>query len=78
MYAVSGTDPWFAEKAGNSLYIIPSSVHELPLITTENTEEYAEIRSMIREINDTQVSEEEILSYSLKYYDREEGNIIML
>ena len=68
----------FAEKAGNSLYIIPSSVHELLLIPTENTEEYAEIRSMIREINDTQVSEEEILSYSLYYYDREEGKIIML
>lgn len=68
----------FAEKAGNSLYIIPSSVHELLLIPTENTEEYAEIRSMIREINDTQVSEKEILSYSLYYYDREEGKIIML
>lgn len=68
----------FAEKAGNSLYIIPSSVHKLLLIPTENTEEYAEIRSMIREINDTQVSEEEILSYSLYYYDREEGKIIML
>ena len=68
----------FAEKAGNSLYIIPSSVHELLLIPTENPEEYAEIRSMIREINDTQVSEEEILSYSLYYYDREEGKIIML
>ena len=68
----------FAEKAGHSLYIIPSSVHELLLIPTENTEEYAEIRSMIREINDTQVSEEEILSYSLYYYDREEGKIIML
>ena len=33
---------------------------------------------MIREINDTQVSPEEILSYSLYYYDREEGKIIML
>ncbi len=33
---------------------------------------------MIREINDTQVSAEEILSYSLYFYDREEGRIIRL
>ena len=33
---------------------------------------------MLKEINDTQVEPEEILSYSLYYYDREEGKIIML
>lgn len=31
---------------------------------------------MIREINDTQVSDEEILSYSLYFYDKEEGKIV--
>lgn len=67
-----------ADKFGKSLYIIPSSVHELLIIPTEDTGECAEIKSMIREINDTQVSPEEILSYSLYYYDREEGKIIML
>ncbi len=68
----------FAEKAGNSLYIIPSSVHELLLLLAEDCGEAAGIRDMIREVNDTQVSDEEILSYSLYYYDREEGKIIML
>lgn len=65
----------FADKVGSSLYIIPSSIHELLLLPTDNEEGSAEIKSMIREINDTQVSEEEILSYSLYYYDREEGKI---
>lgn len=68
----------FADKVGSSLYIIPSSTHELLLLPTENDEGSAEIKSMIREINDTQVSEEEILSYYLYYYDREEGKITML
>ena len=68
----------FADTMERNLYIIPSSVHELLLLPTEQDGESAEIKNMIREINDTQVSEEEILSYSLYYYDREEGKIKML
>ena len=67
-----------ADQFGKSLYIIPSSVHELLLLPTKDTGECAEIKRMIREINDTQVSPEEILSYSLYYYDREEGKTRML
>lgn len=68
----------FADKVGSSFYIIPSSIHELLLLPAKDDGEAAEIRDMIREVNDTQVSDEEILSYSLYYYDREEGKIIML
>lgn len=68
----------FAEAIGSSLYIIPSSIHELLLLPAGHEEESREIKRMIREINDTQVSTEEILSYSLYFYDREEGKIIKL
>ena len=68
----------FSDKIGSSLYIIPSSIHELLLIPTDNDNEYAEIKSMIKEINDTQVSTEEILSYSLYFYDRQMGEVIRL
>ncbi len=68
----------FAEAIGSSYYIIPSSVHEVLLLPAEHEEESAEIKNMIREINDTQVGKEEILSYSLYFYDREEGKIIRL
>ncbi len=68
----------FADTMERNLYIIPSSVHELLLLPAEHDVEGAEIKLMIREINDTQVSEEELLSYSLYYYDREEGKIKML
>lgn len=68
----------FADAIGSSFYIIPSSIHELLLLPTGYDEESGEIKSMIREINDTQVSTEEILSYSLYFYDREEGKIVRL
>ena len=68
----------FSDKIGSSLYIILSSIHELLLIPTDNDNEYAEIKSMIKEINDTQVSTEEILSYSLYFYDRQMGEVIRL
>lgn len=68
----------FADAVGSSFYIIPSSIHELLLLPAEHDGESAEIKNMIREINDTQVSTEEILSYSLYFYDKEEGKIIRL
>lgn len=68
----------FADAIGSSFYIIPSSIHELLLLPAKEDRESREIKSMICEINDTQVSTEEILSYSLYFYDREEGKIIKL
>lgn len=68
----------FADAIGSSFYIIPSSIHELLLLPAKEDKESREIKSMICEINDTQVSTEEILSYSLYFYDREEGKIIKL
>lgn len=68
----------FADAVGSSLYIIPSSIHELLLLPAGQEEESREIKHMIREINDTQVNAEEILSYSLYFYDREERKVIQL
>ena len=68
----------FSEKIRSSFYIIPSSVHECLLLPTKENEQSGEIRNMIKEINDTQVSVEERLSYSLYYYDKDMGRIIKL
>ncbi len=68
----------FAEAIGGGFYIIPSSIHEvliLPAGITDDAKECDGIREMIREVNDTQVLEEEILSYSLYYYDVEEDEV---
>jgi hypothetical protein len=66
----------FAFTIGKSFYVIPSSVHEVILVPADDTTEADEIRNMIREINDTQVKVEEILSYSLYYFDKEEGRLL--
>lgn len=68
----------FANAIGSHFYIIPSSIHELLLLPAKSDCNSEEIKSMIKEINDTQVSTEEILSYSLYFYDRETGKISML
>ena len=68
----------FSDTVRSSLYIIPSSIHELLLLPAEDDKDSEEIKGMIREINDTQVQPEEILSYSLYYYNRKERKITRL
>ena len=68
----------FSDAVRSSLYIIPSSIHELLLLPVEDDKDSEEIKGMIREINDTQVQPEEILSYSLYYYNRKERKITRL
>jgi len=59
----------FAKAIRSDLYIIPSSVHELLLLPAGDTDESGSIRDIIREVNETQLLEEEILSDSLYIYD---------
>lgn len=59
------------DQLESSFYIIPSSIHEILILPADNTDKSEEIRAMIQEVNNTQVAAEEILSYSLYFYDRE-------
>lgn len=68
----------FSDAVDRDLYIIPSSIHELLLLPTRNTDDGGEIKKMIKDINDMQVEPEEVLSYSLYYYNRKEDKISML
>lgn len=77
------------EKAANRFHanfiILPSSIHECLAIPDlpEFMPGYREscIRSfhdMVREVNNTTVDEDEILTYSVYYYDRHSGEISIL
>lgn len=66
------------ESLDSSFYLIPSSIHEVLIPPPDNTNDSAKIREMIKEINDTQVAAEEILSYSLYFYDREENRLCIV
>lgn len=68
----------FATAIDGNFYVIPSSIHEVLLLPSDKTDDQDEIKAMIREINDTQVRTEEILSYSLYYFEQEEGRLIKL
>ena len=60
-----------AERLGVSrMYVIPSSVHEVIVVPV--TGECIDIANMIREVNDTVVSREDILSYNLYLYDADD------
>lgn len=58
-----------AERMGGDFYVFPSSLHEVILMPCDGmvTEEY--MKTMISDINNTQVDPEEVLSNSLYHYD---------
>ncbi|HBV83311.1 MAG TPA: hypothetical protein DEB74_11095 [Lachnospiraceae bacterium] len=68
----------FADRIGSGFYIIPSSVHEVLLLPSENTEDRENLKDMVKEINDTQMEAEEILSYSMYWFDNIKGKICIL
>lgn len=63
----------FAQEKGQDLYIIPSSKHEVLIIPEKEKPadmSHGELVDMIREVNEKEVPEQDILSYSLYHYTR--------
>lgn len=58
----------FGDMIGGDFYIIPSSIHEAILVSTDNLG-HEEIKEMIRVANEEQVQEDEILSFNLYLYN---------
>ena len=65
----------FAKAVGGDVYIIPSSIHELLLLPVWASKNGEGLLDIIREVNETQLMAEEILSDSLYVYDCEEKEI---
>lgn len=68
----------FAEKKDCNLFILPSSVHEVLLLPDRGKEDPKMLMKMVRKINREMVSEEEILSDAVYYYDKERKEIRVL
>ena len=64
-----------ADKMDASFYILPSSVHEVILLLDTGYEHPADLKSMIAEVNRTQVEPQEVLSDSLYFYDRVQNKV---
>ena len=59
----------FGKKTGGNFYVMPSSIHEVILVPDRDGFDPQTLCSMVREVNETVVSEDEILSDSVYYYD---------
>lgn len=56
-------------------YILPSSIHEVLVVSKDMGVSPKEIGKMVREINRTEVGRDEVLSDHIYEYDREQGKI---
>ena len=58
-----------------NFYVLPSSVHEVIIVPESSQIRQSELERMVREINETQVPEEEILSNHAYFYYAQEGEL---
>lgn len=65
----SGMVEEIAEMIGTSFWILPSSVHEVILLPQSKGISGNCLKEMVAEVNKTQLSDEEILTDSVYYYD---------
>lgn len=61
---------------GEDFYILPSSIHEVILVPESFGQEPDRMAEMVKEINQTGVAPEEVLSDSVYYFDGEEIRIV--
>ena len=66
----------YAEEIGDNLWIIPSSLHEVLISPSSRMPEEA-VTQMIREVNDTQLATEEVLSDHVYFFDRETSTLCL-
>jgi hypothetical protein len=59
----------------SDLYLLPSSVHEIIAVPSNGTMDIDNLKAMVREVNDTQLSANELLSYNVYEYDKEENEV---
>jgi len=64
-----------ASRLHQGFYIIPSSVHEVILLTSMGQGDTRGLREMIAEVNSTQVAPEDVLSDNLYYYNYAEKKV---
>lgn len=63
-----------SDKLRDDLLIMPFSIHEV-LAVPASSMDATDLKQMVREVNDTETSGQEILGYSVYRYNRETGTI---
>lgn len=65
-----------SQHFSSSLYILPSSIHEVIIIPSKDCSSLSQFTQMVQEVNETQLSAEEILSDHAYYYDESKKAIL--
>lgn len=68
----------FGKAVQKDFYVLPSSTHECILFPAQGDEDADALRSMVMEVNETEVAEEEKLSDSVYYFSRESGKLSII
>jgi len=64
----------FADRMKSDLYILPSSIHEVIIIPSDDVDVNI-LKNMVVEVNSSHVEREEVLSDSVYFFDRENRRI---
>lgn len=64
-----------ADMLGKDLFILPSSIHESLLVADDGSVGVSDLYEMVETVNRTCVSEDEIVSNSVYFYDRKEDRL---
>lgn len=64
-----------ADRIESDFYILPSSIHETIIFPSEEKEETEWLTDMVRTVNETMVSAEEVLGDNVYFYSRESGEL---
>ena len=65
------------QKLGENYYMLPSSIHEVIVVPESNSPVKQDLEEMVREINETQVEEEEVLSDRVYNFSRKENRLFL-
>ena len=58
--------------------ILPSSLHEVLILKDDGIMNAESLKEMVKSVNDTELNPEDILSYSVYYFDRENDRLSVL
>lgn len=58
-----------SQKFSHNFYILPSSIHEVIILADKGREDPGHLSKMVKEVNQSQVEPEEVLSDYVYYYD---------
>jgi len=73
LMAVSDIMENIAETIQSDYFVLPSSIHEIIVVPTENNDDLEKMTEMVTEVNRTSVDEQDFLSNRAYYYKRGVG-----